>query len=185
MTKRILTTVIAIAAAMLTALSALACQNPEPTPAPVPAATPTPEATATAAPSATATPTPEATAPSAPSAPAPETPTSAASVTGTVSYPGGGALPPGAELTVRLEDVSRADAPSVTIAERVIANPGQSPIRFEIGYDPADIDDRFDYAIQATITRGDTLLFINDMVYSVLTWGYPNSVDMVLVSVQP
>jgi len=162
MTNRSLTTAIAIAiaAATLTALAALACQNPEPTPAPVLAATPTPQA------------------------PAPETPTPAASVTGTVSYPGGGALPAGAELTVRLEDVSRADAPSVTIAERVIANPGQSPIRFEIGYDPADIDDRFDYSIQATITRGGALLFINDTVYGVLTRGYPNSVDMVLVGVQ-
>ena len=170
MTKRILTTAIAIAAATLTALSALACQSPPPTPAPVPAATPAP--------------TPEAPAPAATSAPSPEAPAPAASVTGTVSYPGGAALPPGAELTVRIEDVSRADAPSSTIAERVIVNPGQSPIRFEIGYDPADIDDRFDYSIQATITHGDTLLFINDTVYSVLTWGYPNSVDMVLVSVQ-
>ena len=170
MTKRILTTAIIIAA---TALAALACQNPTPDPAPDPAAPPPPAAPEAPAPA--ATPTPE----------APETPTSAASVTGTVSYPGSAALPPGAELTVRLEDVSRADAPSVTIAERVIANPGQSPIRFEIGYDPADIDDRFDYSIQATITHGDTLLFINDTVYSVLTRGYPNSVDMVLASVQP
>ena len=171
MTYRSLTTAIIIAAAILTALLALACQNPTPDPAPDPAAPSTPastEATSTAAPE-----------------PAPETPTPAASVTGTIAYPGSAALPPGAELTVRLEDVSRADAPSVTIAERVIANPGQSPIRFEIGYDPADIDDRFDYSIQATITHGDTLLFINDTVYSVLTWGYPNSVDMVLVSVQP
>ena len=171
MTKRSLTIAIAIAAAMLTALLALACQNPTADPAPDPAATPTPAATeaiSTAAP-----------------APARETPTPAASVTGTIAYPGDAALPPGAELTVRLEDVSRADAPSVTIAERVIANPGQSPIRFEIGYDPADIDDLFDYSIQATITHGDALLFINDTVYSVLTRGYPNSVDMVLVSVQP
>ena len=176
MTKRSLTTAIIIATATLTALLALACQNQTADPAPDPAAPPTPAATSA--------PDPEAPAPAATSAPARETQTPSASVTGTVSYPGGAALPPGAELTVRLEDVSRADAPSVTIAERVIVNPGQSPIRFEIGYDPADIDDRFDYAIQATITHGDTLLFINDMVYSVLTWGYPNSVDMVLVSVQ-
>ena len=164
MIKRSLT-VIAITAAMLWALG---CQNP-PAPAPVPTAPPTPEAPAPA-----------------PAAPTPETPTpvSAASVTGTVSYPGSAPLPPGAELTVRLEDVSRADAPSVTIAERVIANPGLSPIPFEIGYDPADIDARFDYSIQATITHGDTLLFINDTVYSVLTQGYPSGVDMVLVSVR-
>ena len=167
MTKRSLTA-IAIAAAMLTALSALACQSPTATPpAPVPVAPTPPEAPA-------------------PAAPTPETPTStsAASVTGTVAYPGSAPLPPGAELTVRLEDVSRADAPSVTIAERVIANPGLSPIPFEIGYDPADIDARFDYSIQATITHSGALLFINDTVYSVLTWGYPSVVDMVLVSVQ-
>ena len=157
MTKRSLT-VIAIAAAIL---SALACQSPPAEP----------------------TRTPEAPAPAAPPLETP-TPISAASVTGTVSYPGSAPLPPGAELTVRLVDVSRADAPSVTIAERVIANPGLSPIPFAIGYDPADIDARFDYSIQATITHGGALLFINDTVYSVLTWGYPSGVDMVLVSVQ-
>ena len=171
MIKRSLTTVIAVIAVIastLTALSALACQSPpaaQPTPTPA-ASTPAPE-----------TPTPETPAASCP-------PTCPASVTGTVSYPGSAPLPPGAELTVRLEDVSRADAPSITIAERVIANPGQSPIPFEIGYDPADIDARFDYSIQATITQGDTLLFINDTVYSVLTWGHPSGVDMVLASVQ-
>ena len=174
MTNRSLTTAIAaVIAATLTALSALACQSPppaQPTPTPTPAAS-------TPAPAAPETPTPEAPAASCP-------PTCPASVTGTVSYPGSAPLPPGAELTVRLEDVSRADAPSITIAERVIANPGQSPIPFEIGYDPADIDARFDYSIQATITQGDTLLFINDTVYSVLTWGHPSGVDMVLVSVR-
>ena len=151
MTSRIPTT-IAIIAAVLTALSALACQN-----------------------SATAEPTP---------APAAPTPAASASVTGTVSYESASALPPDAELTVRLEDVSRADAPSILIAEQVITNLGNPPIPFEIGYDPADIDARFDYAILATITRGDTLLFINDTAHLVLTRGNPSSVDMVLVSVR-
>ena len=167
MIKRSLTTAIAVIAAILMAL-ALACQSPpatEPTPTP---------AASTPAPAVPETPTPAASCP----------PTCPASVTGTVAYPGDAPLPPGAELTVRLVDVSRADAPSVTIAERVIANPGQSPIPFEIGYDPADIDARFDYSIQATITHGGALLFINDTVYSVLTWGYPSGVDMVLVSVR-
>lgn len=155
MTNRIQTAIV-IAAAILAALSALACQDAAPS-------EPTP-------------------------APAPEAPTSApaasSSVTGTVSYESASALPPDAELTVRLEDVSRADAASVTIAEQVITNLGQSPIRFEIAYDPADIDERFDYAILARITQGDRLLFINDTVYGVLTRGYPDSVDMVLVDVR-
>ena len=167
MTKRSLTA-IAVTAAILMSLSALACQSP-------PAAQPTPTP-------ASSTPAPETPTPEAPAASCP--PTCPASVTGTVAYPGSAPLPPGAELTVRLVDVSRADAPSITIAERVIANPGQSPIPFEIGYDPADIDARFDYSIQATITHGGALLFINDTVYSVLTWGHPSGVDMVLVNVR-
>ena len=125
--------------------------------------------------------------PPAPAAPTSETPVCPpacpASVTGTLTYRESAALPPGAVVKIRLEDVSIADAPSVLIAERVIANPGQIPIPFEIGYDPARIDDRRSYALQATITQGDTLLFINDTVYSVLTWGNPNSADMSLISV--
>ena len=147
MTNRIIATI----AAILTALTALACQD-----------------------SAPSEPTP---------APAAPTPIASASVTGTVSYEGASDLPPGAELRVRLEDVSRADAPSVLIAEQAITNLGQPPIPFEIRYDPADIDARFDYAILATITLGDTLLFINDTAHLVLTRGNPNSVDMVLASV--
>ena len=110
-------------------------------------------------------------------------PDCAAFVTGTLDYRERAALPPDAVASVRLEDVSLADAPSVLIAERVIANPGQVPIRFEIGYDPALIDERRDYAVQATITRGGELLFANDTVYSVLTWGNPSEVEMVLARV--
>lgn len=124
----------------------------------------------------------------APTSAAPESscpPSCPASVTGTLAYSENVALPPDAVVRVRLEDVSIADAPSVIIAERTIANPGQFPIQFEIGYDPSRIDGRFDYAVQATISRGDTLLFINDTVYSVLTRGNPSSVDMVLIKVAP
>ncbi len=112
-------------------------------------------------------------------------PDCAAFVTGTLDYRERAALPPDAVASVRLEDVSLADAPSVLIAERVIANPGQVPIRFEIGYDPALIDERRDYAVQAAITRGGELLFVNDTVYSVLTWGNPSDVEMVLAGVGP
>lgn len=128
--------------------------------------------------------------------PAPRTtaaPTAAAScppdncprnVVGSVAYLEDVALPPDAVLEVRLADVSIADAPSMTISERTIANPGQIPIRFALGYDPDDIDERFDYSVQASITQGGRLLFVNDTVYSVLTRGYGERVDMVLVQVQ-
>ncbi|HAC18295.1 MAG TPA: hypothetical protein DCF78_06915, partial [Dehalococcoidia bacterium] len=34
----------------------------------------------------------------------------------------------------------------------MIENPGQVPAKFEIEYNPADIDERFSYAISARIT---------------------------------
>ena len=69
------------------------------------------------------------------------TPEPTARVTGTVTYRERIALTPEATLIVSLEDVSLQDAPSVTIAERVIENPGQVPIYFEIPYAAERIED--------------------------------------------
>ena len=112
----------------------------------------------------------------------PTTPTTA-TVTGTVTYRERIALAPDAVVEVKLLDVSRADAPAVTIGEQVIENPGQVPISFEVEYDPADIDERFTYAIQVRIMEGDSLAFINDTTYPVITRDSPIHVDMVLVKV--
>lgn len=106
------------------------------------------------------------------------------SVVGSVDYREDVALPPDAVLNVRISDISIADVASVTISERTIANPGQVPISFALGYDPDDIDERRDYSIQASITRGDRLLFANDTVYSVLTGGYGERADMILIQVE-
>lgn len=108
---------------------------------------------------------------------------SVATVTGTVTYRERIALSPNAVVEVKLVDISRADAPSVTIGEQIIENPGQVPISFEIEYDPADIDDRFTYAVQARIREGGELAFISDTTYGVITRGNPTHVDMVLIRV--
>lgn len=108
---------------------------------------------------------------------------SVSTVTGTITYRERIALTPDAVVEVKLLDVSRADASSITIGEQIIANPGQVPIAFEIEYDPADIDERFSYAIGVRITEGGELSFINDTRYSVITNGSPTHVDMVLVKV--
>ena len=104
-------------------------------------------------------------------------------VTGTVTYREKIALTPDATVTVKLVDISRADAPAVTIGEQVIENPGQVPISFEIEYDPSAIDQRRTYAVQVRIMEGDKLAFINDTTYSVITRDNPTHVDMVLVKV--
>ena len=112
-------------------------------------------------------------------------PTVAASgvVTGTVTYRERVALTPDAVVEVKLLDVSRADAPAETIGEKIIENPGQVPIAFEIEYDPADIESRFSYAVRAVIKEGDRLAFTTDTRYSVITRDNPTHVDLILVRV--
>jgi heat shock protein HslJ len=64
-------------------------------------------------------------------------------VTGTVTYSQRRALPPNALVEVKLLDVSRAGAPSLTIAQQVIRSGGnQVPFAFELRYDPSRINER-------------------------------------------
>jgi putative lipoprotein len=108
-----------------------------------------------------------------------------AQVTGTVTYRERVALPPNAVIKIRLVDVSRADAAAVTLGEQFIeANGKQVPFAFTIAYDPADIDERMAYAVQARIEAGGQLLFISDQSHPVITRGAPRDVDLVLESAQ-
>lgn len=83
------------------------------------------------------------------------------------------ALPPDAVLTVQLVDVSRADAPAVVLASQTIQTEHPAPLAFELHYDPAKIDSRMIYAIQARIQQGDALRFITTERFAVLTRGAP------------
>ena len=87
---------------------------------------------------------------------------------------------------MQIRDTSLQDVASVLIAEQVLPDPGQVPIRFEIPYASATIDPRNTYSISARIDEADgRLAFINDTAYDVITRGNPTKVDMVLVMVQP
>ena len=108
------------------------------------------------------------------------------SVTGTVTYSEQIELTPGATLIVQIRDTSYADASAELIAERVISDPGEVPIKFEVDYDPDDIDSRNTYSVSARIEESDgRLAFINDTAYDVITRGNPKKVNMVLVLVEP
>ncbi|KPK24466.1 MAG: hypothetical protein AMJ70_01870 [Dehalococcoidia bacterium SG8_51_3] len=101
---------------------------------------------------------------------------STSTVTGTITYAEKITLPEeGVVVTVKIEDVSRADAPAVTIGQQVIENPNQVPIPFEIEYNPADIDERYVYALRARIEVEGKLWFINTSRYAVITRGNPTS----------
>ena len=109
-----------------------------------------------------------------------------ASVSGTVTYRERLALTPGARLEVELRDTSLQDAAAPLVAEQVIENPGQVPIKFKVEYNKDDINSRNTYSVQASIIESDgRLAFINDTAYDVITRGNPGKVDMLLVMVQP
>jgi putative lipoprotein len=101
-------------------------------------------------------------------------------VTGTVSLPGHPALPPGAVVEVSLLDVSRADAPAVTVAQKLIENPSTFPVPFVLKFDAAQIDDRMSYSVRAVVRHAGRLLFTTDARYAVLTRGAGSTADLVL-----
>ncbi len=101
-------------------------------------------------------------------------------VSGSMAYRERIALSSGAIIEIKLIDVSRAAAAAITQGEQIIENPGQLLAKFEIEYNPADIHERFSYAISARITDQGRLMFLNTSRYAVLTRGNPEHVDMVL-----
>ena len=90
-------------------------------------------------------------------------------VSGSIAYRERIALPPTAQIEVRLDDVSRADAPATNMATQSFASEGrQVPFAFTLTVDRADIDPRHSYAVSARITDADgKLMFITDTRNSV------------------
>ncbi len=108
-----------------------------------------------------------------------------ATVSGTVTYLQRIALPPHATVVVKLEEVSRADAPSVMLDEQVIETNGQQvPIPFTLTYDPAKIQQRFRYVVRAQIFYGDRLRWTSTKIYSVITQDNPTEVEIQLEQVR-
>lgn len=107
-------------------------------------------------------------------------------LSGTVNYKVRSALPPSARLEVKLQDVSLADAPAVTLGEFKRDNPGQVPIPFALQYDSRQLKQGHTYAVSAAIYEGDKLLFINDTQHRVLDGDPaaqgPVNIEVILVS---
>jgi len=104
-------------------------------------------------------------------------------ISGTVSYRERIALTDQAELTLTLADVSRQDVAAKVIAERTVTDPGQVPIRFEVEYPTAEIDERMSYSLRAVIHDRGRMLFTTDTHVPVLTRGGGREANLVLVSV--
>lgn len=107
-------------------------------------------------------------------------------VTGTLTYLVRMALPPDAVVRIQVQDVSRADAPSVLIGEQVFVTDGaQVPFEFAVSYPESAIQEGMLYSVSARITSADgTLLFISDTLIPVITRDNPTSdIEIILVRV--
>lgn len=95
-------------------------------------------------------------------------------VTGRIAAPDGATLPQGAEVEIRVDDVSLADAEATQIGGQIILDATQFPINFEASYNAQAIDARNTYAIGVRISDSQgKLLFINTLAYTVITQGNP------------
>ncbi|NOH94998.1 lipo-like protein [Vibrio sp. AIC-3] len=91
-------------------------------------------------------------------------------ISGTVSYRERIALPENAVVTVTLEDISLADAPSTVIATQEFTTDGkQVPFAFELSYDNDKIKANHRYNMRASIHVDGKLRFITDTIKSVIT----------------
>jgi len=103
-------------------------------------------------------------------------------VTGTVTWRERIAIPPDAQVVVRLQDVSRMDAPAVVLAEQRFETAGRPPpFPFEFTIDAANVNPSLRYTVAARVERGGQLLFINDTAYPVITQGNGFTARMMLV----
>jgi putative lipoprotein len=82
-----------------------------------------------------------------------------AQIEGSVYYRERIMLPPGADVEVQLLDISKADAMATVMASLMLTPERGPPYAFAIEYDPAVIDQRMRYALRATISMQDKLLF--------------------------
>ncbi|MGH7132772.1 MAG: YbaY family lipoprotein [Phycisphaerales bacterium] len=104
-------------------------------------------------------------------------------LTGTVTYRQRIALPDDAVVQVRLLDVSRADAPSLVLSEANIETKGwQVPVPFVVHYDPAMIDPRLSYAVDAKILVNGQIRWLNTARVRVLTFGAPKDAVEIVVT---
>lgn len=99
-------------------------------------------------------------------------------------------LPPGATLHVRVEDVSRADAASVLIAEQVtvLARPLVAGQRIPFECTIPDVDLRARYSVRVHVDRDGTGVvkqgdLISTQSHPALTHGAPDRVEVAVVQV--
>lgn len=83
------------------------------------------------------------------------------SITANVFYLQRIALPPGAQVSLILEDVSKMDVTAEVIAKQTITAVGAPPYQVDLRYNAAQIKPQHRYALRAQIEHNGQLLFTN------------------------
>lgn len=85
---------------------------------------------------------------------------------------------------VRLQDTSLADAPAITLKQTTVRNLFAFPLAYQLEVPINKISPGISYSLSARITKGDTLLYINDQHIPVSdTSDSPLSIDIPVISV--
>ena len=102
------------------------------------------------------------------------------SVTGEATYRQRIALPEDAVVTVRIEDVSRADAAATVLGEQTYATSGrQVPLPFTVNVYRAKLEDAARTNARVTIADGDgRLLWTTDSTHAVVPVAGQNEIDL-------
>lgn len=115
-------------------------------------------------------------------APAAATPVTGPKVSGSLSVDGVSQLPGGIELVTKLFDVTDPAAVPVLVSERKIPAPRILPTGFEVGYDPAQVDQAKKYAVEVALSTDGIVLYGTPAPAPVLTQGAPSEgLSLVLV----
>ena len=100
---------------------------------------------------------------------------------GVVTYRARVALPPGTRITVRLADVSRADAPATVIAQQLIHASGeQVPIPFTLSVARNRLEPGRRYAVQARVEQAGELWFLTTAAQPVDPASWPESMEVIV-----
>lgn len=94
------------------------------------------------------------------------------------------ALPPDAEVEIRLLDITRPGRPPEVIAEQSMRRIGQVPIPFRLRYCVEDIDSRNRYALQALIRIDDEIAWTNDALIPVLDGDRRSGIEILVERTQ-
>lgn len=111
----------------------------------------------------------------------PPVPASATAVRGSLSIDGLNDLPAGFNLRMRLLDMSDPSIVPPVVAERVEPAPPSLPYTYALPYETAKINPEGKYVLEASLLKGDVVLYGTENPPAVLAQGAPDRADIALV----